>query len=104
MAEDEILRELRAIRILLTIDHEEQVKSRLADLSEIQREILDSLDFEEWMKIDSGEIGDELNVGESTVREHRSELVSWGFVEKKGEKRWAEYRKTVLAEAAELLF
>lgn len=104
MTEDEILRELRTIRILLTIDNEERVQSRLSDLSEIQRKILDALDLEEWMKIDSAEIGDELDVGESTVREHRSELVNWGFVEKKGEKRWAEYRKTVLAETAELLY
>lgn len=104
MSEEEILRELRAIRILLTIDNRDEIGGMLDRTSAIQYEILGSLDDTDWAGIDTSGIAKKYEVDERTVRDHRAELESWGFVEKQGEKRWAEYRKTVIAEAAELLF
>lgn len=103
MSEEEILMELRTIKILLAIDKREEIEELTSDFSEIQEHILGLLDPYEWRSLSSSEIAEELGTGSTTVSEHRTELVERNLIEKKGQARGAKYRITGLLGCAELL-
>lgn len=103
MVDNEILEELKTIRILLAIDKEDQLREMTTELSEIQEYILDILSYSEWRSISTSEVADDLDVGETTVREHRSELEEMNLINKKGQAGGTEYRKTGLFRAADSL-
>ncbi|WP_436906710.1 hypothetical protein [Halosimplex marinum] len=103
MTDEEVLKELKTIRTLLAMDKGEELEELTTDLSNIQRHILDMLHYSEWRPISTSEVSDELDVGNTTVREHRYELEDKNLINKRGEKRGAEYRKTGLLRAAESL-
>jgi predicted transcriptional regulator len=103
MTEDEILHELRSIRTLLAIDKEEEMEELTTGLSEIQQHILSLLDYSEWRPIPTSDVADDMNVGTTTIRNHRSELEAKNLIAKKGQGSRAAYRKTGLLRSAELL-
>jgi predicted ArsR family transcriptional regulator len=103
MADEEVMRELKTIRTLLAIDKEEELQELTMELSGTQEHILDMLSYSEWRSISTSDVADELDVGTTTVRNHRCELEDKNLINKRGQKRGAEYRKTGLFRAAESL-
>lgn len=103
MTDEEVLKELKTIRTLLAMDKEGNLEELTTELSMIQRHILDMLHYSEWRSISTSTVADELDVANSTFRDHRSELEEKNLINKRGEKKGAEYRKTGLLRAAESL-
>lgn len=101
MAEEEILKELRTLRTLVAIDKEEDLKDLTSDLSDLQRHILNHLDFTEWQSLSTSEIAESFECGTTKVRNHRSRLENRNLIAKKGEGSGAKYRKTGLLRSAE---
>lgn len=100
MTEDEIIQELKAIRLLLSIDKKDDLNNLVGNLSEIQLHLFENLEYNEWMSIPLTEVADDLEVGSTTVSTHRSELVDKGLIEKRGTGKGAEFRLTGLYRAA----
>lgn len=101
MSEEQILEELRTIRTLLAIDKEDDLNELTTNLSEIQKHILNELDFTEWRSLSTSNIAETFDCGTTTVRNHRSELEEKNLITKDGDKRGAKYRKTGLLRSAE---
>lgn len=103
MTDEELLSELRTIRLLLSIDKEEEIEQLVTGLSEKQKHILSQLSYSEWRSISTSEIADQFDVGTTTVRNHRSELEEKNLIAKKGQGKGAVYRKTGLLRSASTL-
>lgn len=103
MEEETILQELRTIRLLMAIENEDKIESRVKDLSNVQREMLTRLSSSEWSSLSITELSEDLDAGKSTISEHRTELVEGRLIDKRGEKKGAEYRKTGLIDTAKTL-
>lgn len=100
MTDEEILAELRTIRTLLALDKEERLRELTPELSEIQKTILDELDYSEWRSLPTSDIAESHNTSTTTVRNHRDELVENSMVFQNGTGSGTEYRKTGLLRSA----
>lgn len=103
MSEEDILAELRTIRTLLALDKEEELEELATDFSELQKHLLDRLEYTEWHSLPTSEIAEEFETSTTTVRNHRSELEEKNLVEKDGDGSGTTYRKTGLLRSAELI-
>jgi len=100
MSDEEILTELRAIRTLLALDKEERLRELTPELSEIQKSILDELDYLQWHSLPTSDIADAHDTSATTVRNHRDELVENSMMFQSGDGKGTEYRKTGLLRSA----
>lgn len=103
MTEEQIISELRTIRTLLAFERKQELGDIIDDLSEIQERILKEIESEGWSSIQTSEIANEYDVSKRTVQNHLGRLIDENLVEKQGEGRGTEYRKTGLLRAAELV-
>lgn len=101
--EQELVMELRTIKTLLAIDKKDKLEELTEEFTPIQEHILGILDPYEWRSLPTSDIADEMEVGNRSVRDHRSNLEDRNLVEKRGDGRGAEYRITGLLGCAELL-
>lgn len=102
MTEDDILNELRTIRTLLTLEKEDRLQEIAGDLSDIQRGVIQQLDYEEWNRGFSEDIAEEHDVTKRHVQRETKELVERNLAERQGAASGTEYRKTPLLRAIDL--
>lgn len=103
MIEQELLMEMRTVKLLLAIDKRDDLEELTSDFSEYQEEILGRLDTYEWRSIPTSEIAEALDAHANTVRRHIAKLEDRNLVEKRGDGGGTEYRLTGLMGCAQLL-
>lgn len=101
--EEEILMELRTIKMLMTIDKKDELEEISGDLTAIQKHLIGLLDAYEWRSLSTSDIADILDVANRTIRDHRAKLEKQNLFDKRGQKSGAEYRITGLLGSVELL-
>lgn len=102
MTDDEILSELRTIRTLLTLEKEERLEETLSGLSNIQEDVLEELDYEEWSGGFSEDIAESHDVSKRHVQKEIKDLMEKNLIERQGAGRGTKYRKSALVRAADL--
>lgn len=103
MTDKEILTELRTIRTLLTLEKEDRLEEIVSELSDIQEDILDELDYNEWRRGFSAELAESHDVSKRHVQRETKDLVAKGLLERQGSGSGTEYRKSALMRAANLI-
>lgn len=105
MDSEAILEELRAIRILLTIDKKDELNSQLDEYDDIHEDLLAEYPNSDW--IETGDIQETLaekhNVTERTLRNRQRDLVEAGFVLHRQSGDTHEYKKSGLTRTLELI-
>lgn len=102
MTDEDILAELRTIRVLLSIDKEEELDEILNSLDEVEKTIVEWVG-DEWDSLPTSEIAESCNVGDRTVQRRVNSLEESYIIEKQGNGAGTEYRETGLLRAAELI-
>lgn len=103
MSDSEILSELRTISALLMLEKEERLGEMIADISDIQEDVLDELEYGEWTGGFTDEIADAHEVSKRQVQREIKDLVAKNLVDRQGSGPGTEYRKSGLFRAADLV-
>lgn len=102
MTDEEILAELRTIRILLALDKGEELDDVLNNLDEVEQTIVEKVG-DEWNSLPTSKIAERCEVGDRTVQRRVNSLEESHLIEKQGNAAGTEYRETGLLRAAELM-